>query len=294
MKKQLLWQIHFTIFLIVFFNSGCSDSNDKEKDGIKVVHFKGTEIIRQTIEYKNGKKNGFFTEFYRDGKIKAKQYFIDDQKDDTSKLFHENGQIRSLQIYKNKLKEGCWKEYNKKGKLYSEIYFKNDLLDSTSTIYTYNTGKILTQITYKNGLKNGIEKRYYNNGKARSIAYYDMGRACKGTEEWYETGEKVNNDFLINITEHNEVLMKNTLTFNVQLENPQKKDEVYQIVRKGEGRNIGAVFPLKKSNSIFTLTYTIPKNGFVMEEVTIAAYRQTKMGNTFIKTKSFNATSNNF
>jgi hypothetical protein len=88
--------------------------------------------------------------------------------------------------------------------------------------------------------------------------------------------------------------MKNTLSFNIRLEDPQSKDEVYQIMRKGEGKSIGSVVPLKKNNGLFTLEYTIPKNGFIMEEVTIAAFRITKMGNTFIKTKSFNATSNNF
>jgi antitoxin component YwqK of YwqJK toxin-antitoxin module len=184
MERQSLWRGHFISLLFAFLLYTCSNSNGIEKDGLKVVHFQGTDVVRQTIEYKNGKKNGFFTEYYRDGKIKAKQYFIDNQKDDTSLMFHENGQLRSLQTYKNKLKDGCWKEFNKKGKLYSEIYFKKDLLDSTSTIYTYHTGKVLTQITYKNGLKNGLERRYYNNGKLRSNAYFDMGRACMGTEEW--------------------------------------------------------------------------------------------------------------
>jgi len=167
-------------------------------------------------------------------------------------------------------------------------------LDSTSTVYSYHSRKVLTTITYKDGLKNGIEEHYYNNGKPKSIAYYDMGRACKGTEEWYDDGKKIDNDFNINVSEKNEVLLKNTLSYVISLQNPNEDDEVYQVIQKGEGRKVGGVSPLKKVNGVFVLEFFISKNNFVMEEVTIAAYRKTKMGNTIIKTKSFNASSNNF
>ncbi|MEO6305393.1 MAG: hypothetical protein ABIP51_19685 [Bacteroidia bacterium] len=267
---------------------------DKVDNGTKTVHFKGTDIVQQTIEYKNGKKNGFFTEYYRNGNIKAKQFFADDDLNDTSVFYNESGTLRSLHTYKNKLKHGCWKEYNKKGQLYSEIYLKNGSLDSTSTVYSYNSRKIITRVTYKDGLKNGSEERYYNNGKPKSIAYFDMGRACTGTEEWYENGKKVNNDFAITISEQNEVLIKGTLSYIIRLENQQSNDEVYQVMRKGQGRKVGAVFPLQKNNNSFVLSFNISKNSFVMEEVTLAAFRKTAMGNTYIKTKVFNVSSNNF
>jgi len=84
-----------TIALLILFFCGCIDDG-VQNNGLKTVHFKGTDIVMQTIEYKNGKKNGYFTEYFRDGKIKAKQFFVDNELDDTSKMYHSNGQLTWL------------------------------------------------------------------------------------------------------------------------------------------------------------------------------------------------------
>jgi hypothetical protein len=42
------------------------------------------------------------------------------------------------------------------------------------------------------------------------------------------------------------------------------------------------------------MQFNIGKGGFVMEEVSIAAFRKTPLGHTVIKTTSFAAAANNF
>lgn len=279
--------------LILFLISSCSDP-DAIPEGVKIVHFPGTDIVQQSISYHNGKKNGPFKEFYKNGTLKAKQFFVNDSLNDTSSLYLPDGKLQSIHIYKNKQKDGCWKDYNKEGRLFSEIYMKKGLLDSTSTIYTYRSGRVLTRVTYKAGAKNGKEEHFYSNGKPRSIAWYDMGRVCMGTEEWNETGKKINNDFKISIAERNEVMMKNMLSYVISLENPQPKDKVFQVMTPIDGKNMGAVMELKKVNGNFLIEFNVGPGGFVMDKITLAAYRKTAMGNTFIKTTTFNVSSNNF
>ncbi len=286
-------RFYFSILPIFFMLCACNNSGHVE-EGVKTVHFPGTDIVQQTITYANGKKNGPVKEYYKNGTLKARHFFVNDSLDDTSATYHANGRLQSLHVYKNKLKHGCWKEYNKEGRLYSQIFMKNGMLDSTSTVYTYRTGRVVTRVTYKDGVKNGPEEHFYSNGKPRSIAYYDMGRACKGTEEWMDNGKKINNDFKIQISEHNEVLMNNTLTYVIRLEPAQEGDEVYQVMTPCEGNKIGSVIPLKKKNGSYILEFTVGKGGFVMENVTLAAYRQTPFKNTYIKTTSFNASANHF
>lgn len=272
----------------------CCNSNETLSEGVKIVHFPGTEQVMQSISYHKGRRNGPFIEYYRNGHVKAKSSFVNDTLNDTSAIYFPDGRLQSLHVYKNKLKHGCWKEYNKDGKLVSEIFLKEGLLDSTSTVYTYRTGRVLTRITYSNGSKNGTEEHYYSNGKPRSKAWYEHGSACMGTEEWYDDGKKINNDFGIHIAERNETQLKNVLSYVVTLDNPKPDDVVYQVMTPMEGRKIGAVYPLKHNGNSFLLEFNVPKGGFVMEKVTLAAYRKTGMGNTYIKTTSFNASSNNF
>lgn len=289
---------HFTILsiccmLAVIFTQ-CQNSEDHPSDGIKTVHFPKSDVVKQTVEYKNGKKNGWLKEYYRNGVLKASQYYVNRTLDDTTRIYHTDGKLQIIRTYKNKLKHGCWRDYNKSGGLYSEVFFKNGFLDSVCSKYSYRSLHLLTRVNYKEGTKNGAEEKFYPDGKPQSKVYYDMGNLCKGGEEWYQNGEKINNDFKIYVSENDDVLLKNTLSYIVTLENPKPDDQVYQVVRPDSGNSVGAVFPLKKKDGRFMLEINVPPGGFVMEKITIAAYRKTPFKNTYIKTQSFNAASNNF
>lgn len=281
------------IFLIALTFLSCNNS-DEITEGLKTVHFKGTKIVMQTIEYKGGKKNGFFKEYYRNGILKAKQFYVNDTLNDTSFFYHKNGKLQSVQIYKDKLKDGCWRNYNDKGLLISEIFFKNNYFDSTCSEYSYRSAKLLKRIRYKVGVKHGVEETYYPSGELQSKVKYDKGMVMKGTEEYRKNGEKINNDFDINIIENDDVLLKGTLSYIIKLEGAKESDEVFYVYRPGAGEVVGDMAPIKKQGNVFVYEYQIPKGGFVMEKLTIAAYRTTGFGNVYVKTKSFNVASNNY
>lgn len=274
---------------------GCRDTNNFNGiDGVKIVHFKGSEIVHQSIEYKHGKKNGIFKEYYKSGKIKALQKFIDDMPDDTSFFYYENGRLAKFQIrYKNR-RQGCWKEFNKEGFLFSEICFKDDLLDSVSSEYTYRTGRLLTRVNYKEGVKHGLHELFYSNGKPKSRMFFNNGDLCLGTKEWSDNGREIKRDFKISVSEHNELLMKNTLSFIIRLQNPHPDDRVYQISANDTGRIIRCLANLPKINDAFILELNIGKGGFVMETIKVAAYRKINRDLTIIRTTSFKAAANNF
>jgi hypothetical protein len=280
------------IFLLLFFIS-CEES-DKVDNGTKVVHFAGTKIVRQTIEYKNGLKNGYFKDYYKNGQLKGQQFFVNDTINDTSFLYHENGKLRSLQIFKDKVKSGCWKEFNKEGVMYSEIFFKNGVFDSTCSEYSYRSKQLLVRIRYKDGVKAGLEEHYYLNGNPKCKMYFKSGRVLKGTKEWNENGKEIDNDFKIFVRESDKVLMQGTLTYFITLENQTPDDEVYELVNPGKGNEIGDISRIRKKENVFIYEYTVPKGGFVMEKVTLSVFKKTKMGHTVVKEQSFNVASNNF
>lgn len=291
MFKQTLWRGFIVVFCILL--SSCKNNTDSENE-TKTIYFPGSKIIKQTIEYSNGKKNGTLKEFYRNGNLKIKQYFVNDTVRDSTIVYHENGNPAYLQIIIDGKREGCWKKFNEKGMLYSEICFKDGVLHGASTTYTYNSGRVLSRLNYNDGRKDGKHEYFYNSGKPKSISYFRDGQPCLGTEEWYESGENINNDFKIFITEQNRVLLNNTLTYLIRLENLKDDDEVYQVYVKDTGRVVTSYSELKRKSDYFELELYVPKGGFIMEQVKIAAYRKTAMKNTFIKTALINASANNF
>ena len=283
--------ISITLFFVLIVSCG---SKREELEGVKTVYFPGTDIIKQSVEYKNGKKNGYFREYYRKGNLKARQFYVNDTLDDTTQIYYPSGILQTQHMYKNKIKHGCWQEYNKEGQLYSEMFFKEGMLDSTCSKYSYKSVRLLTRVSYIKGAKNGVEEQYYASGKPKSRQYYVKGQLCRGTEEWYESGKKIDNDFKIHVQESNATMLQNTLTYNIRLENPEPGDKVYKLFEPPKGDVMGTLSPLPKEGDAFVYKQVVPKGGFVMEQVIIAAYRKTAMGNTVIKTQAFNVATNNF
>lgn len=292
MKLKLYSALKGLILLASISFFSCDDG--KISDGTKIVHFKNSDKVKQEIEYKNGKKNGSFKEYTIKGQLKAIQHYRNDTLCDTSKFYHENGKLSEIQIFDTRgLYQACWKKYNKAGQVFWETCFKDNLLDSSATEYTYKTGKLLKRLNYSTGLKHGKQEEFYANGNKKYISFYIDGKPQPGTEEWYEKGEKVNNDFKVKIIEENKVAISSQLIFYIEPENFQSSDEAYLIL-DGRVNEMAAYSELEKLNGRFKLIYDIPSGGYVMEKVHYAVFRKTRMGNTFIKKGSFVVSENNF
>lgn len=290
---KIVQTINTTILFSFLLFYSCSNKFDG-KNGIKTEFFPGTKIVQHIVEYKDGEINGLIKEFYRNGNTKSIQHYVKNKFVDTSFFYHENGKSSSIQIKINNKKEGCWKQYNNEGKVYKETCYKDDLLNGTSITYTYRSGRILKRFNFREGRMDGRQEYYYNSGKHRSVLYYKNNQPCLGTEEWYESGQKVDNDFKITVVEQNKILLENSLMFFIQLENPQKDDNVYCVSDKDTGYVVTKIFPLKRIKDQFILDYSIGKGGFVMEKVKLAAFRKTKEGNQIIKTTAINVSVNNY
>lgn len=271
----------------------CSNKFDG-KDGIKTVYFPNSEKIQQIVEYKDGKRIGELKEFYRNGKLKVRQYYKNDTLNDSAFFYHENGNISYIQYLKNFRKEGAWQRFNEQGKLYEETNYMNDEKEGPATKYTYRTGRLLERLNYKNGMKEGKQEFFYNSGKPKAVLFFHDNRPCMGTQEWEERGEEINNDFNITVREQNSLLLENKLSYFVKLENPQAGDNVFILADKAPENYATVVYPLKKLKDEFVLEYKLNAGGFVMENAKIAAFRKTRMGNTIIKTKVITVSANNY
>lgn len=274
--------------LLLLIISSCTDP-EKIDNGIRIIHYPGSDLIHQEVEMKDGKKNGIAKEYFRNGKLKRKQYYSNDSLNDSSMYFHNNGQLAKLQFFKNGLPHGSWKDYNKEGKLVAELYFKDGMFDSVSTKYTYRTGRVLDRVSYKMGVKNGIEEHYYPNGKLKSKQFFKKGFECTGLKEYSENGNEIKNSFSIRVNEKDEILLNNTLRYYITLSNPNNDDEVYHLYKYTGDSCVCSGNLLKKEGGAHVLEFHISKGGFVMEKVWLAAIRRSAKGNKHVKIHSFNA-----
>lgn len=284
--------VMFNIALSVFLAS-CSDSFDG-KNGIKIVKFPGTDKICQTVEFKDGKKNGVLKEFFENGHLKTVQHFKENKNIDTAFYYHINGKLAAIQMHDNGDKVGCWKKYNETGQLYSDMCFVKDRLNGTTLTYTYKSLHLIERFNFMDGYKHGKQETFYNSGKPKSVTYYNEDKLCLGTKEWLESGELINNDFAIKYTEQNKANLESKLYYIVSLENPTSDDEVFRITDKDTGNVITQYQRLEKRGDSFVLEFFVGPGGFIMEKVKLAAYRKTLLGNVIAKTISFNAAANNF
>jgi antitoxin component YwqK of YwqJK toxin-antitoxin module len=289
--KKILFPVILFLFCTSFFS--CKNKFDG-KNGTYTAYFDGTKHIEQTIEYKDGLKNGWTREYYPNSKVRFEAKFVNDTMTDTVSSYHENGKLYHVQIYKDGMKEGCWKKYSKEGVLYQENNYKNDMLEGPSNKFTYITGRPLEKTFYKYGMKEGRQEIFHNNGKQKSVSYFSGNQVCLGLEEWYESGKKVNNNFKISIQEQNKVLFENKLRFIVTLENPQEDDKVYEISDSDTGRTITPFNKLIHEGNQHIFDYPVYKGSYVLRKIRIAAFRKTWMGNVMIRTAVINVSGGNY
>lgn len=292
MKRKLLKVLFPSIGLSSFILS-CNSGFDG-KNGTRIIYFEGTKNVSQSVEFKNGWKNGPWLEYYKNGNLKYKTYYVNDTIRDTSFYFHENGKVASFQILRDGNKEGCWKKFNKEGNLYNVVCYVKNRLEGNSINYSYNSGRVLENFSYKNGFKDGKQETFYLNGKPKSSCQYSDNRPCLGLQEWSETGKKINNDFKIFMSESNKVLLTGKLTLIAKLENSKDDDRVAIISDEGSGNIISTSYYFIRKGDHFESEFTVGRGAFIMRKLKIAAFRKTDMGNVMIQTTSYNLSVNHF
>jgi antitoxin component YwqK of YwqJK toxin-antitoxin module len=291
--KQITATLFYILITLLLFS--CSDKFDG-KNGTKTVYFPDSKIVKQIVHYKDGRREGELTEFYRNGNLKIKQTYSNDSLNDSSFSYFENGKLSMLQYLKNRKKEGTWKTFNEQGQLFVEVNYKNNELDGYSRKYSYRSVKLLQQLHYKEGRKDGKQELYYPSGKLKSVAYFSNDRPCLGLEEWTEKGEKIDNDFKITVKEENSLLLNNNLRIVIQLSDPVPDDEIFVVTDTSTNNCLINVYEvsLARGKGNFVMSYNVARGGYVMETVTIAAFRTTAMKNRFIKTKKIIVSATNY
>ena len=186
---------------IEYYKNGQIKVQGNNKDGKRDGEFKA--FLR------NGKSAG--SVFYKDGKI-IKSTLVNSMKDNASfslvtdinynlnshKIVTDefpNGLLKQYFIYnKNGLLDGESREYYEEGDIKSISHFKNDIPDGVFISY-YQNGNIENKYAYVNGQANGECFSYYENGKLEERYFLKNGEIDGEAFAYYPSGKLEVKDF---------------------------------------------------------------------------------------------------
>ena len=125
-KEDLLFYKKFSIFSPLDF----------------LYPFTGEISGLQSGSFKNGKREGLWVSYHKNGNIGIKEIYKDGKRDGFYEMYYEYGQLLDKGNYKNRSRDGLWETYYESGQLW----------------YTSN---------YKDGGLNGLQVEYYQNGQLK-------------------------------------------------------------------------------------------------------------------------------
>ena len=133
------------------------------------------EKLNKSIVYQsegdsiNGKKEGEWSTYYRNGALKNKGKYLNDYK------------------------IGVWTDYYDTGELEKETRFQLGKKHGRTKIF-YKNGTIKALLNYNEGKENGVSEYFDQDGHLQMKAYYKNGKE-DGALEYYDKGELVNIEF---------------------------------------------------------------------------------------------------
>lgn len=123
------------------------------------------EQILISGSYKDGQKNGIWTEYFR------------------------NGQIEKQEEYNNGVYNGVVEKYIENGTKLSHEYYKNNELDGKCEYFS-NNGILIKSAIYSNNILNGEFIENYENGNPKIITNYNNNQITSNFTSFYENGNK--------------------------------------------------------------------------------------------------------
>ena len=182
----------------------------------KYIEYYKNGNIKVQGNYKDGKREGEFKTFLRNGKSAGSIFYKDGKiiKSTLTNFMKENASFSILtdinynlnshkivssefpngllETYftfnKNGILDGENREYYEEGDIKSIFYFKNNVVDGTSISY-YLNGNIQEKNTYKNGEENGEGILYYENGNIKEKYFMKNDKLDGEATAYFEDGK---------------------------------------------------------------------------------------------------------
>lgn len=157
-----------------------------EKQDVVIYLEDGMPLVQGPII--NGKKEGRFKLFGKDGKTTGELNFSNNELEGIQKYYDDNGNLEAEKTFKAGKLNGKVTEYYTNGNISSEENYKNDTLDGMSITYYVNGGKHC-ELNFTNGERNGSLTCYFENGTKNSEINFTNGKLNGKSIMYNEVGD---------------------------------------------------------------------------------------------------------
>jgi antitoxin component YwqK of YwqJK toxin-antitoxin module len=124
------------------------------------------------------RKTGVWEALDKQGRIRLKEHYLDDQLDGPQQTFHSSGQLLEEGQFNQGRKTGLWKAYDRSGNPRSvEMWLEGERHGEAKVMQ--DGGALLSKGTYAQGIPIGAWTTYNPNGKERARITYEEGRMVK-------------------------------------------------------------------------------------------------------------------
>jgi len=139
--------------------------------GAKIYNDLG-RVVSEGIIDEEGNRNGEWTDYYTDGKIRAKGNYLNNQRSGKWTFYYKNGKVEQTGEYIRGRTTGIWTWYYENGTIEREESFFNGKEDGILVEYS-EEGRIITRGDYVEGEKEG--EWYYKVGDHIEVGSYITG-----------------------------------------------------------------------------------------------------------------------
>lgn len=199
---------------------------------------------------------------------------------------HRNGNLRSAINYKDGKKHGVARNYYDNGKVKLELNYENGMRSGKS-LYYYENGDLYRESYYKNDKLDGIRK-VYKNKKLKSEVSYLEGEPGKGLKEYLLNRNLKTKYPRINVRTIDRRLADGTYILDIHFTDSHPKDAFYfGKLKQGKYIHSGLEnIPSSKGHGKYTIV--IPPGAFIMKTLNIVGVHNTKQGNPYVTTRTYN------
>jgi antitoxin component YwqK of YwqJK toxin-antitoxin module len=169
-------------------------SNMKQGMWVKFAPADKTKILEEG-NYKDGKKEGMWKEYYSNGNLKSEIPYISNKPDGYAKLYYESGKLSEEGNWKGVKWVGNYKYYHENGKPKYEFAYSDDGKRSGKQKYYHENGKIAIEGDWKDGKEAGVIKEYYPDGSIKTEKNFTDGKLDESSIKTFaQTETKVKAD----------------------------------------------------------------------------------------------------
>jgi len=164
------------LIIILFYSVNCfTQDNETVKDGYQVFKYPNGSVSSQGV-FKNGKPDGFWTNYYVTGIKRSEGKYSGYLLDSIWIFYDQAGDTIDKISYLFGKKNGYYLKYKKEPArgiyLWSKELYAGDLKEGIAYIY-FPDGKVQQTVTYNSGKKEGLSKEYDRDGNIITLYEYN-------------------------------------------------------------------------------------------------------------------------